>query len=230
MTDVAVAESAPRHGRRPARRAFLFATPVLTGLVIATHPTDPTTAADLGAETGRYIGIHVGLLVMLPLLGIALWLLLQGITGTAATIARVMIPFTVAFYAAFDALIGIGAGVLSREAVALGDPGAEALAARWMEIPMPLPLISTAAVVSWTGTLLAAAVAHYRAGSSWLAVGGLALAGPLFGFGHPLVFGVIGMAALLVAAAAIELGSLRSRRGDGEVERRSQPAGLRTRR
>lgn len=186
------------------RRTFLLAVPVATALVIFQHPPDPATAGDLGAQTDLYIWIHVGLLVMLPLLGIAVWLLLDGLHGRAATIARVLLPVAIVFYAAFDALVGIGAGLLSREAKALGDSGAAALAARWMEIPLPMPIISTVAVVSWTGTLLAAAVAHWRAGSSWLAVGGLALAGPLFAFGHPFITGVIGMAALLVAAVVLE--------------------------
>jgi hypothetical protein len=71
---------------------------------------------------------------------------------------------------------------------------------------MPLPIISTMGTVSWTVALIAAAVAHRRAGSSWVIVVGLGIAGPLFGFGHPLFLGVIGMGGLLAAAVAFELG------------------------
>lgn len=86
-----------------------------------------------------------------------------------------------------------------------GSEGAVRLADRWMELPMPIPIISTLGPVSWSLALLAAAVAHHRHGSPRLAVLGVALAGPLFGFGHPVLAGMIGMAGLLAAAIAFEV-------------------------
>lgn len=162
-----------------------------------------------GDLTDRYIWIHVGLLFLLPPLGIVVWRLLEGLEGVAATVARVATAFALVFYAAFDSLVGIASGVLSRETAELGSsaaPGAAMLVARWLEIPMPLPVISTAGPLSWTVALVAGALAHHGAGSSRLIVIGLALAGPLFGFGHPLVFGVIGMVGLLLAAFVLEFG------------------------
>jgi hypothetical protein len=190
------------------RRAFLFAVPLATALVILWHPPDPSTATGLGHQTDLYITIHVALLFMLPMLGIHIWILLGGIHNRAATVSRLLLPVALVFYAAFDSLVGIVAGMLAREAQLMpaeAGAGAAALAERWMEIPMPLPMISTMGTLSWTVVLLAAAVAHWRAGSSWIVAGGLALAGPLFGFGHPFVTGVIGMAGLLVAAIVLEL-------------------------
>lgn len=190
-----------------ARRAFLAAVPLAVAFVIVGHPPDPATARALGARTDLYIWVHVGLLLLLPLLGMVVWMLLEGLTGAAATLARVLLPVALVFYAAFDALVGIGSGLLSREALQMSGAdlaGAEALAIRWMQIPAPMSIISGLAVVVWTAALLAAAVAHRRAGSSWMAVGGLALAGPLFGFGHPHIAGLLGMAGLLAAAMAIE--------------------------
>ncbi len=98
--------------------------------------------------------------------------------------------------------------------------GAEALTARWLKLPTPIPIVSTLAVVSWTVALLAAALAHYRVGSSWVAVGGVALAGPLSGFGRPLFTGVVGMAALRAAAVSIELGRPQPRRAPASADRR----------
>lgn len=190
-----------------ARRALVLAVPLLVALVIAGHPPDPATATDLGAQTDRYIWLHVGLLFLLPLLGMLVWSVIDGLTGAAATTARVLLPVALVFYAAFDALIGVGGGLLAREALELSgaeEAGAFALAARWMEVPSPLPIVSTLGVVSWTAALLAAAVAHWRAGSSWIVVGGLALAGPLFGFGHPFITGLIGMGGLAAAGVAVE--------------------------
>lgn len=191
------------------RRLLLFGVPVAVALLIAGHPPDPTTAGDLGAATGRYITLHVALLFLLPLLGVVVWKLLEGLDGLAASLARAGLAFALVFYAAFDSLVGIAAGVLTRETADLGGsaaPGAEMLVARWLEIPMPLSVVSAVGTVSWTVALLAAAVAHQRAGSSWWMVVGLGLAGPLFGFGHPLFLGVVGMAGLLTAAVVSELG------------------------
>lgn len=196
-----------RTTRPPITKAVMLAAPVATALIIAGHPHDPATAQDLGHLTDRYVWIHVALLFALPLLGFTVWKLLESTSGQAADFARISLVFAMVFYAAFDSLVGIAGGLLSREALALGEasaPGAEALVARWLEIPMPLPIISTIGTASWTVALLAAAVAHHRAGSPRLAVIGLALAGPLFGFGHPLVFGLIGMAGLLVAVVYLE--------------------------
>ena len=190
------------------RRLLMVGAPIATGAIVAFHPPDPSTAGDLGAQTDLYIGIHVGLLFMLPLLGLTVWWLLEEIDNRAASLARVALPFMLVFYAAFDALVGIGAGLLAREALTFGGAdatGAQALAARWMEIPFPIPIVGALGPTSWVITLGAAAVAHYRAGSAMPVVLGLALAAPLFGFGHSLISGPIAMAGLLVAVIGVEL-------------------------
>lgn len=190
-----------------ARRATLFGSPVVAAAVVAFHPADPNTAHSLGADIDLYVGIHVALLFVLPFLAMAVWLLLDGLEGRAAAVSRIALPFMLVFYAAFDALVGIGAGLLAREALTFEgaeSAGAEAMAARWMEIPMPIPIVGALGPLSWTIALGAAAVSHQRAGSSIVAVIGLALAAPLFGFGHAFITGPIAMAALLVAAVIIE--------------------------
>jgi len=193
------------------RRGFLFIVPVATAAVVVRHPPDPTTATDLGDRLPLYIGIHVVLLLLLPLLGLVLWVLLRDIESTPATVSRVLVVPAVAFYAAFDALVGVAAGVLAREALVIAQSdgaGAELLAARWMEIPWPLWLFGPLAQLCWIGAVVAAAVAHHRAGSHPLAVGGLVLAA-LFAV-HPRATGVVAMIGLLIAAVTIELRPSRS--------------------
>lgn len=188
------------------RRAFVFIVPVATAAVVVRHPADPKTAADLGDQLSLYIGIHVVLLLLLPLLGVVLWVLLRDIDTTPATVSRVLTLPAVAFYAAFDALVGIAAGVLAREALIIAQSdgaGAAQLAARWMQIPWPLWLFGPLAQLCWIGAVVAAAVAHHRAGSHPLAVGGLAMAA-LFAV-HPGVTGVVAMIGLLIAGVTIEL-------------------------
>lgn len=134
-----------------------------------------------------------------------LWTLLRGLESAPATVSRVLVLPAVAFYAAFDALVGIAAGVLAREALAVAEPGsagAEMLAARWMEIPWPLWLFGPLAQLCWIG-VVAAALAHRRAGSHPLAVAGLVVAA-LFAV-HPRATGVVAMIGLLIAAVMIEL-------------------------
>lgn len=177
----------------------------MVAAVVLRHPPDPATASDLGDQLGLYIAIHVALLVLLPLLGLVVWALLSGVTNRAATIARVLVVPAVAFYTAFDALVGVGAGVLAREALAMPEamqPGAEALAARWMEIPWPLWLPGPLAQLFWIGAVVAAAMAHHRAGSPAVAVAALGTAA-IFAV-HPGAPGVLAMAALVVAGLTVE--------------------------
>ena len=205
------------------RRAVLFSSPVAAAVIVAGHPADPSTATDLGSSLDLYIAIHVALLFVLPFLGMTIWLLLDGLTSMAATASRLLLPFVLVFYAAFDALVGIGAGLVAREALAFRAPenlGAQALAARWMEIPPPIPILGLLGPLSWTLALLSAAGAHRRAGSPVVVVVALALAGPLFGFGHALISGPIAMASLLAAAVVLE----RERRTLSRGELRSTPA------
>lgn len=81
----------------------MFIVPVATAAVVVRHPPDPATATDLGDRLPLYIGIHVALLLLLPLLGLVLWVLLRDIENTPATVSRVLVVPAVAYYAAFDA-------------------------------------------------------------------------------------------------------------------------------
>ena len=120
----------------------------------------------------------------------------------------VLVAF-VGLYAAFESMVGIGTGVLIVETDALSPTlreGAEALAERWWEVPMPVPLIATDAILSWVVAAGAATVAHARTRSPLPVVLGLGAATIFFALGHPGLTGVLGMAGLLVAAALVVFG------------------------
>lgn len=192
------------------RRLLLFGLPVALGAVLLAHPPDPEqgrVVEQLGDETTRWLGVHVGLLLALPLLGLWLWVVLEGVENAAANVARVAIVPFVALYAAFDAILGIGTGVLVREALAAQEAeraGAVALAETWWRVPAPVWVFSTLGPLSWLVACGAAAVAHFRAGSGLVVAGGLAIAAPFFGFGHPLITGPLAMLALLAIAVVLE--------------------------
>lgn len=202
---------------RVIRRVFLVFVPGVTAVLLGLHPPETGSAFDLRGSTDRWLIVHVGLLVMIPLVAMVLWMLLGGIDGRAATVSRVMLVPFVAFYAAFESMVGIGTGVLINETDALpavARPGAEALTERWWEVPMPVPLIATAAILSWVVAVGSAAVAHARARSPLLVVIGLAAATVFFALGHPGITGVLGMVGLLIAAAAVAFGPSARERGD----------------
>jgi hypothetical protein len=81
---------------------------VLAGVGI-THPTD------LNAATAPWwTTMHTLLLPLFPLLGVSLWLLLRGLAGPVAWLARIAAYGYAAFYSALDVLAGVATGVLVR--------------------------------------------------------------------------------------------------------------------
>ena len=92
-------------------------------------PRPPASHAnpELGDETDLFIGLHIAQLFLIMGLGYVLWLLVEGVTNRAATVARALIiPFLVA-YTALDAILGIAWGIAAETAndlPAADQPGA----------------------------------------------------------------------------------------------------------
>jgi hypothetical protein len=184
---------------RPAR----LATPLALAALLAWHPADPTQATELQELLTRWTVIHLGLLVALPLLALQLLHTLRGHASLAADLARVAAVVAVAFYAAFESLVGLGTGVLVRlagQVPADQRSGALELAQRWWEVPAPIPVISTVAIVAWVVALTAAAVAKHRANAPRAVVWTLLASGWLFAAGHPGLTGAAAMVALAASA------------------------------
>ena len=87
---------------------------VLAGLGL-THPQELTAAS-----ASWWTTLHVILLPIFPLLAVSLWLLLRGVPGPVAWVARIAAYGYVTFYSVTDVLIGIGAGELTQFNVARG--------------------------------------------------------------------------------------------------------------
>ena len=60
--------------------------------------------------------MHVVQLVLFAFMGAALWLLTDGLRGTATTVSRLGAAVFVVFYGAGDTLMGIATGILARGA------------------------------------------------------------------------------------------------------------------
>jgi hypothetical protein len=131
--------------------------------------------------------------------------------GTAAKLARLAILPFVAFYAAFDAIVGFASGLLVRQANGLS--GAEQAVAvqqiqqyfdNEFEPGLPTLYVIAVGVVAWVVAMLAVAVARRRAGASGTAVALLAVAALASGFDHAVPTGTIGMAALFLAVLSLQ--------------------------
>jgi len=87
----------------------------LAGLV---HPHELTTGS-----AARWIDLHLLLLPVFPLLGVAHWLLLRKVHGPLAWQARLAAFGYANFYTALDVLFGIGMGALVQRYSERGLPG-----------------------------------------------------------------------------------------------------------
>lgn len=95
--------------RQTWRRVVLLGVPFLYVILGLLHPT---ANPDLGDDPNLFIGLHIAQLFLIMGLAFVLWLLVEGVAGRAATVARVLIiPFVVA-YTALDAILGIAWGIV----------------------------------------------------------------------------------------------------------------------
>jgi hypothetical protein len=185
--------------------AAFAAIPAVVGTALAWHPPDPAAAWELDGLVPRWLTVHLVLLVGMPLLALLVQWMLRGVPGRLATFARSAVVPAAVLYAAFEALVGIGTGVLVERTASLPaahQPGAAALAQAWWEVPAVVAVIAGVAVSMWTIAVASAAVAVHRAGASRLAAWALATSAMLFAAGHPGATGAASMAAMAVAVVA----------------------------
>ena len=148
--------------------------------------------------------VHLGMMFFIPLMAVVIYLLLRGVAGTAASVSRIaLVPFVV-FYSTWEALQGIGVGILVNEVNGL--PQAErATGADLVPEFAEHILIRNFGVFGNIGSLaliiamIAAGVAlRRRAGASLAVAALLGLSGFLI-TAHPPPFGPTGLALFIVA-------------------------------
>ena len=141
-------------------------------------------------------------------MGVALWLLTDGLHGIATTLSRLGAAVFVVFYGAGDTLLGIATGML---ALGAGDLPTEAREGRveaiamFFEDPVALGLYFVGEL-GWLVGLLAAVVALYAGGSRRLPLVLLVLSGcVLLVFDHPAPYGPIVFGSFFLGALWLEL-------------------------
>ncbi|WP_328475619.1 hypothetical protein OHA21_19795 [Actinoplanes sp. NBC_00393] len=195
------------------RRAFLLAVPLAWAVLLLFHPNpDPGDMYDsLRDEPGRWLTVHLGTLFLIGLMGAAVYLLVDGLPGTAAKISRVGAGVFAVFYGAGEAIQGIGVGVLVQHVNQAPEServaGARAVQALW-DNPVSDDLAVTIGAIGWAVAVFAAAAAVHRAGAPLAATVLLGLSSIVLMHAPP-----IGPVGLLCFAAAVVVLDRSPRRG-----------------
>ena len=203
-TSTIEAHATVREGR--ARRLIMFGTPLALGLVTLVHPiVRRSPAVELQGRVGLWLGVHLLQLALFCLLAVTVWLLVDGLPGRAAAVSRAaLLPF-VAFYSAFDALVGLATGQMVRKAAELPQAAvtADVLWAGRLHDPL-VGAVVLPGILAWLTASLAAALALARAGAPRSGVVALVLAGLLLGVDHAPPFGPLAMLWLLITVAILQ--------------------------
>lgn len=189
----------------PGPRLFWLAgVPLAWALLLVFHPNDASKDIYDGVtdELTAWMVVHVGTMVFIPLMAVTVLVLLRDVPGTAARVSRwALVPFVV-FYLAWEAVTGVGTGVLVDEGGGrqlVNDFYANPIAGE----PGVFNVIGGAA---WVIALIAAAVAIRKAGAP---LGAAILVGlGAIAAAHPFPIGPTGLVLLVIGAVLFE----RSRR------------------
>jgi hypothetical protein len=150
----------------PAEVAFLIGVPLLWAILLLFHPTGDGDEfyPIVRDQVTAWQVVHVGTLLLVPLLACVVYLLLRGVVGVAALLRRTAIAVFAVFYTAFEVLIGLGTGILIEQVNAL--PAAQrATGARLVEDFTDSSLIRTFELIgsfAWLIAVAAAGVALFR--------------------------------------------------------------------
>jgi hypothetical protein len=195
------------------RRTVLFGVPFLYLVLGLLHPT---ANPEVGDETGAFIGLHVAQLFLIGGLACMFWLLLDGVDGRAATVARALILPFVIVYTALDAVLGIAWGIVAQKANEL-PVADQAAASRLIDAllePEPLGyVLYFGAGLLWLAVALSVVTA-LRGRAPWPALALMAIGASVFALGHARPMGPIGMALFLAGVAWLELRPPREVRRD----------------
>jgi hypothetical protein len=196
----------------PLRRALLVVPPLVVAGVLWIHPTDQeaTIYGSVRDQIGPWLTVHLVLLVGFPLLALATYVLLDGLVGRAATVARVSLLFFLAFYTAYEAIVGLATGIAAEFANGLEGAAQGGAAAAIEELNRHWIVNAAVAIgsVAWIVAMVATAVAVRRIGVRWPALALLGVAGAFVM--HPPPIGPVALVAFAAAATLVEHARRRS--------------------
>ena len=201
--------------------AFLIGVPLLWAILLLFHPAGGGDAIylDVQDNVARFLVVHIGMMIFIPLMAVVVLLLLRGVEGTAAWVSRIaLVPFVV-FYGAWEVLQGIGVGILANELNGLPQAG-QAMREDLVQDFAEHVLIGSFGVFGSIGPMglivagIAAGVALYRHTRAPISVAVLLSISGLLITAHPPPYGPTGLVLFIVAVV------LYARSGPG-----AQPSG-----
>ena len=143
--------------------------PLAWAAVLLFHGSGPLDDAygNLHDEATRFVVVHVASVLLIGLMGIALYQVVRDLPGLPARISRLAIGPFVLFYAVGDALQGVATGVLVQHAndVSANQRGAVADAADALYGAFAPELLIGLGTAAGIVAILGAAEAHRRAGA-----------------------------------------------------------------
>ena len=207
------------------RRALLSVPPLVLAGVLLKHPNDEgeTIYQSVKLVVDDWLLVHVVLLLMLPLLALAVFLLLGGLTGRAATVARVALVFFAVVYTAWEVMVGLGTGILTD--YANGLPAAEQTAVAGAIQDFNEHWVTQVALLigfsGWVVAMVATAIAARGAGARWPAIALLGLASAFVI--HPPPVGPVALVCFAAGALLVERARTRA---IAPTAREQAPAGV----
>jgi hypothetical protein len=190
----------------PGELTFLIGVPLLWAILLLFHPGGEGDQIYLDAQDNvtRFLVVHVGMMLFIPLMAVAVLLLLRGVEGTAAWVSRItLVPFVV-FYSAWEVVQGIGVGILVNELKGL--PQAEPalrkdLVQDFAEhvLTGPFGVFGTIGSLGLIVAAIAAGVALYRHAGAPVSVPVLLAISGLLITVHPPPYGPIGLGLFIIA-------------------------------
>jgi hypothetical protein len=194
--------------RSTLRRLLLLGTPLVLALLMVVHQL-----IDQFEQPEAFLLLHLVLLPLFALMGVAVWALLEGVGGATAWAARAAAFVFLVGYVALDAISGVAASAILASGAAWST---EATRALFTSGPAAIP--TTVAVLAWRVSVVLAAWALYRAGRPLAPLVLLVATAVWLNNDHGGVRGVVVFGGFALAAAWLEFfpGGLR-RRGARET-------------
>jgi len=194
------------------RRAFIGIPPLVLAGVLLKHPNDEaeTIYESVQPVVDNWMLVHVTLLFAFPLLTLAPFVLLSGLRGRAATLARVALVFFAVLYTAWEVMVGLSTGILTDYANGLPASGRTAVAGAIQDFNEHW--VTQVALVlgslGWIVAMVGAAIAARSAGARWPAVALLGLASAFVI--HPPPIGPVALVCFAAGALLVERARMRA--------------------
>jgi hypothetical protein len=188
----------------PPEVAFLVGVPLLWGILLLFHPVGDEFYSAIADELTRWQTVHLGSMLFIPLMAGVMFLLLRGVAGTAAWVSRIALAVFAVVYLVFEALVGIGAGLLVDNLDGLPASERADLVDDYMDSRI-IAVFETLGSVGWVVAAIAAAVALSRRADgrrSIAVVLFLVLSAVPITF-HVTPFGPVGLAMFIAAVLLI---------------------------